>query len=109
MAGVAHADGLGHYRAPGHLGEVIAQGHRVGDDLHAVLQGTVMLDVDVLQTVAVGRVHQLPRPVAALPRPVDFQLHAEIACPFPIENGVRLVVIAVNFPGIGTQRIAAVT
>lgn len=102
VAGVAHVDGLGHHIGPGHFGEVIVQGHGVGDDLHAVFQRAVMLDVDVFM-VLVGNGHEPTGPAVALAALVDLQLHAKVADARAVKDGVGFVIV-----GLDALRMGAV-
>lgn len=96
MAGITHADGFTQDSRPGHFVLVVVQGHGVGYQLHAVVQGTVVLDVELFQAVPVGDVKKLPGPVVPLSALVDLQLHAEEAVPLAIEDRRGLIVVALN-------------
>lgn len=87
---------------------MIVQGHGVGDDLKAVVQGAVVLAIDALRTV-VNQGHQGLGGADALAAFVDFQLHAEVAGTGAIEDGLGLVVIALDAAGDGIAVVACVT
>ena len=82
---VAHADGLPEEGLPGHFGAVVAEGHGMGHQFKAVIQGTVVLAVE-LGLALVGDGQEAAGVVAVLAGLVDLQLHAEIKGPIPPRN-----------------------
>lgn len=108
VAAVTHLHRGMAQRGPGHLMEMIVQRHGVGDDLEAIIQGAVVLAVDALCTV-VGQGHQGLGGANTLAAFVDFQLHAEVAGTGAIEDGLGLVVIALDAAGDGIAVVACVT
>lgn len=89
---VAHADGLPEEGLPGHFGAVVAEGHGIGHRFKAVIQGTVVLAVE-LGLALVGDGQEAAGGVAVLAGLVDLQLHAEIKGPIPPETGGWAVVV----------------
>lgn len=89
---VAHADGLPEEGLPGHFGAVVAEGHGMGHQFKAVIQGTVVLAVE-LGLALVGDGQEAAGVVAVLAGLVDLQLHAEIKGPIPPETGGWAVVV----------------
>ena len=87
---------------------MVVQRHGVGDDLKAVVQGAVVLAVDPLRTV-VDQGHQGLGGADALTAFVDLQLHAEVAGTGAIEDGLGLVVIALDAAGDSIAVVAGVT
>ena len=83
---VAHADGLPEEGLPGHFGAVVAEGHGMGYQFKAVIQGTVVLAVE-LGLALVGDGQEAAGVVAVLAGLVDLQLHAEIKGPIPQKQG----------------------
>lgn len=73
----------------------LGKGHRVRDDLQAVIQGAVVLDVDVLGG-AICKLQQLPGVGAVLSGAVDLQLHAKVTGTCAIEDGIRLEIVVVD-------------
>lgn len=65
------------------------------DDLQAVIQGAVVLDVDVLGG-AICKLQQLPGVGAVLSGAVDLQLHAKVTGTCAIEDGIRLEIVVVD-------------
>lgn len=98
VTAVAHLHRGTAQRGPGHLVEMVVQGHGMGDDFEAVVRGTVVLAVDVLRAV-VDQGHQGLSGADALAALVDLQLHAEVAGTGAVEDGLGLVVIALNAAG----------
>lgn len=86
VGNIAHADGLTEKGLPGHFGAVVAEGHGVGHQLEAVVQGTVMLAVEP-GLALVGDGKKAAGIVAVLAGFVDLQLHAEIEGPIPQKQG----------------------
>ena len=74
---------------------MVVQGHGVGDDLQAVLQGTVMLDVDML-VLPVGGLAEPPGLASRFPGLVDLQLHPQVPGTVPVEDGHRFVAVVVD-------------
>lgn len=74
---------------------VVLQAHGMGDDLKAILQGAVMLAVDVL-FFSVGNLHKLSGIGGAFPGLVDLKLHAEEAWPFTKEKGLWFIVVVLD-------------
>ena len=101
VTGIAQRNGFPEDSRPGHFAEVVVQGHRVGHQLHAVIQGSVMLDVEVLQTVAVGDGQQLTCIVRVLTGTVDLQFHTEVSGAAAPEQGLGLVIVVLNGPVTG--------
>ena len=95
VAGVTHGAGGGEQRAPWHLRFMVGKGHRVCDDLQPIIQGAVMLDVDVLGG-AVCKLQQLPGGGAVLSGAVDLQLYTQETGTCAIEDGVRLEIVVVD-------------
>lgn len=95
MAEVAHMDRFCENSVPGHFVHVIVQGHWVSDNLHSVIQGAIMFDVD-MGLIVITDLHQPIGSGIALTALVNFKLHAEVAGALPIEDGLWLVVIALN-------------
>ena len=95
MGAVAHADGLLQNGGPRHVFFVVLQAHGMGDDLKAVLQGAVMLAVDVL-FFPVGDFHERSGIGGAFPALIDLKLYAEKAWPVAKENRSGLIVIVLD-------------
>ena len=53
MGQIPHRYSFLHHSLPGHFITMAFQGHRMGNNLHAVIQASVMLDIDVVM-VPVG-------------------------------------------------------
>lgn len=87
---------------------MIVQRHGVGDNLKAVVQGAVVLAVDALRTV-VDQGHQGLGGADALAAFIDLQLHAEVAWAGAVEDGLGLVVIALDAAGDGIAVVAGIT
>lgn len=105
---VAHADGLPEEVLPGHFGAVVAEGHGVGHQLKAVVQGAVVLAVEPRLTL-VGDGQEAAGVVAVLAGLVDLQLHAEIEGPIPPEEGGWAVVVVVDGLLTGNGQVAVRT
>ena len=97
MAGVAQIHGSFADLLPGHLPELVAQGHGVRDDLKSLFQGAVMLAVDPFLFL-VGDPQEFFGVGAILPGPIDFQLHAKEPGAVSIENRLRFVAVVLNSP-----------
>lgn len=95
MAQIPHVQGAADDLPPGHLGPVVVHGHGVGDDLQAVFQGAVMLDIDALM-VLVGGLAEPPGLAPRLPGLVDLQLHTQVPGAVPVEDGHGLVAVIVD-------------
>ena len=78
MAAVVHADCGTHDFRPGHFVLVVLQCHRMGHYLHAVVQTSVGLNVDMLRNPVADTQNRISV-VAVLAALVDFKFHAEIA------------------------------
>ena len=74
---------------------MVAEGHGMGHQFKAVIQGTVVLAVE-LGLALVGDGQEAAGVVAVLAGLVDLQLHAEIKGPIPPETGGWAVVVVVN-------------
>ena len=99
MAGIAHTLGSVQDRRPGHFLLVVSQGHGMGDDLKAVLQGAVMLAIDTLFAFLVGDFHDMVGVIIILSGSINLQLHAKEAGRFSVEDGLGLIVIVVDTCG----------
>ena len=95
VAGVAHGPGGGQHLRPWHFPEVVVQGHGIGHQFEAVVQGAVVLAVEP-PLPPVGDVQQLPGVGAVLPRSIDLQLHAEKPGALPVKNGGWFEGVVVN-------------
>ena len=102
---VAHADSLPEEGLPGHFGAVVAEGHGVGHQLEAVVQGAVVLAVEPGLTL-VGDGEKAAGVVAVLTGLVDLQLHAEIEGPIPPEERGWAVVVVVDRLLVGGGPVA---
>ena len=69
---------------------------RMRHHFKSVVQGTVMLTVQVLHTVSIGDLHDLTCAGVILASSVNLQLHAKIARAFAAEQRLRLVIIVRN-------------
>ena len=78
---------------PGHFLHVVLQRHGMCHHLEAVIQGTVMLAVQILQAVSVGDLHDSTCAGVIRASPVDFQLYAEILRAIATKQRFRLVII----------------
>ena len=105
---VAHADGLPEEGLPGHFGAVVAEGHGVGHQLKAVIQGAVVFAVEP-GLALVGDGKKAAGVVAVLAGLVDLQLHAEIEGPIPPETGGWAVVVVVDGLLTGNGQVAVRT
>ena len=76
----------GRRASQGHFGAVVAEGHGMGHQFKAVIQGTVVLAVE-LGLALVGDGQEAAGVVAVLAGLVDLQLHAEIKGPSPQKQG----------------------
>ncbi|SCI59309.1 Uncharacterised protein [uncultured Blautia sp.] len=108
MAGVAQIHGSLANLLPGHLPELVGQGHRVRDDLKSFFQGAVMLAVDPFLFL-IGDPQELFGVGAILPGAIDFQFHAKEPGAVSIENRLRLVAVVLNSPVAGGPGIAGMT
>jgi hypothetical protein len=81
------------------------QGHGVGHQLEALVQGAVVLAVEQFLPL-VGDAQERLGAGVVLTRSVDLQLHAEVAGTAAVEDGVRLVAVIVDGPGPGGPCIA---
>ena len=108
MAGVAQMYRCPQDPLPGHFLHMIVQRHGVGHQFKAVLQGTVMLAVEIFPTIPVGDLHELPGALVVLSGAVDLQLHAEVAHPRSAELGFRLVIVVLNCTASCHTAIASV-
>ena len=96
MAGIAQGDGLFADGCPGHLMEMVVQGHGMGDDLKAIVQGAVVLAIDAALTGIIGESQNLrgiPRVLAAL---VNFQFDTKIAGAASVEDWLRFIVVIMD-------------
>lgn len=106
MGAVAHTDSLLENGGPGHVFFVVLQAHGMGDDLKAVLQGAVMLAVDVLR-FPVGDLHKLSSIGGAFPALVDLKLNAKETRPFSEKDGLGLIVVVLDgIEPMGAAKIA---
>ena len=76
IAGVAQIHGSLADLLPGHLPELVVQGHGMGDDLKPLFQRAVVLAVDPLFAV-IGDFQELSGIGAIFPGPIDLQLHTK--------------------------------
>lgn len=65
---------------------MMGKGHGVGDELQPIVQGAIVLDVDVLGGSVCKR-QQMPGVGAVLSRSVDLQLYSEKAGASSMEDG----------------------
>ena len=72
MAGVAQIHGSLADLLPGHLPELVVQGHGMGDDLKAIVQGAVVLAIDAALTGIIGESQNLRGILRVLAALVNF-------------------------------------
>ena len=107
VGAIAQASGLVQNLFPWHMLAVIVQGHRMADNLKALIQGTVVLAVGPFLSV-VHQLENLTGVAIVLSGTVDLQLYPKVPAALAEELRFRLVVIVVNFPGAGVVAVAGV-
>ena len=95
IAGVAQIHGSLADLLPGHLPELVVQGHGMGDDLKPLFQRAVVLAVDPLFAV-IGDFQELSGIGAIFPGPIDLQLHTKEPGAVSIEDRLRLVTVVLD-------------
>lgn len=93
---VAQRAGCAQNFRPGHLFLVVLQAHGMRDQLEAVAEGTVVLTVEPLGETNVGWRQDLAGVVTPFAAFIDLQLDSEVPWTGAIEDGFRLVVIALD-------------
>ena len=74
---------------------MIFKRHRVGDELKAIVQTAVRLNVQIF-CVRVGNIQQLLGVIAVCAAAVNFELNAEMTQTFAVENKVWCVAVFVD-------------
>ena len=95
MAEVPHALRFTENFRPRHFIQMVLECHRMRDELKALIQTAVRLDVQVF-SVLVRDVEQLLRVAVNRAAVVDFELHAEMPQTFAMKNKVWRVAVFVN-------------
>lgn len=93
---VAQRAGCAQDFRPGHLFLVVLQTHGMRDQLEAVAEGTVVLTVEPLGETDVGLRQDPAGVVAPLTAFVDLQLDPKVSGAGAVEDGFRLVVVALD-------------
>ena len=93
---VAQRAGCAQDLRPGHLFLVVLQTHGMRDQLEAIAERTVVLTVEPLGETNVGWRQDLAGVVTPLAAFVDLQLDSEVPWTGAIEDGFRLVVVALD-------------
>ena len=93
---VAQRAGCAQDLRPGHLFLVVLQAHGMRDQLEAVAEGTVVLTVEPLGETDIGLRQNLAGVVTPLAAFVDLQLDPEVSGAGAVEDGFRLVVVALD-------------
>ena len=108
MAGVAKLAKLVQYGRPGNLLEVILKSSRVANGLPTIGETSVMLGVDSFQAIGVSYCKNSFRLAVQFAAIVDFQLDAEVAAAFSVEDGFGFVIVIVNgaFAALGITSAA---
>ena len=96
VAEVAQGDRLLAQLRPWNLVKVAVQGQGVRHQLQPVVQGTVMLDVEKFR-VPIGYLQQRAGIALYLTAPVDLQLHAKKPGPLSAEDGLRFIVVVMDW------------
>ena len=107
MRGIAETDGFVEDRLPRHFVLVEHRRHRVRDDLQTVFERTIMLAVDVFQTVAVCGFEDAFCIGSTFACTVDLQFHTEETVAGAVEDGFWLVIVVVDGLGFAAVVITA--
>jgi len=107
VAGVAQGGSSAENVCPGHFVEMVVQGHGVGHQLQTVVQGAVILDVEVLQAVGDGQ--QFSGIIRVFPRAIDLQLHTKPAGAIAAEQGLGFKVVVPDCLVAALSHVTVVT
>ena len=93
---VAQRAGCAQDFRPGHLFLVVLQTHGMRDQLETIAEGTVVLTVEPLGEINIGLGQNLAGIVTPLAAFVDLQLDSKVSGAGAVEDGFRLVVVALD-------------
>lgn len=97
MGTVAQRAGCAQDFRPGHLFLVVLQTHGMRDQLEAVAEGTVVLTVEPLGKTDIGLGQNPAGVVTPFAAFIDLQLDPEVSGAGAVEDGFRLVVVALDY------------